>query len=562
MRERIQWPELATLGIPYPVFSSYVVFNHGPSHRTIKSAEALSEDALDAAALIWLLRKSTDDDVVSAALQSLAGLPRDFCAMDVLRDEDTISMVEQAFQDCFYKDTTVDLQWHILDPDGAELYCRAWINLTRGTMEQWPLELIEPLWVLQDCTRDFPDAAAVASCAVALSSFESHVSQWELLAYLAKCTAGEIQLSSTTQCCLLDSVTECLVLWEMPAAVIEETRLRAIPTLLRILNLTGDLPMSNLRSSAALALYAVVRGPVNLVDYRNEESRRADYCELAMESLSVLVDNPERFVVQDALMKITAHELCRLAASIVVQSERFPQQLRQVARSSLSKLYVDGRIGVGLVSDAVLSDVLHLLYPPLRVPEQQRPIFVTTLCETLEISSHPDIMHWSIRLLEILLTSCSVEVANAFAENNGINAVLRATKAGLVDGRRLQIDSLRTLCAFIGSVSQTTLEAASSTNAKALDTSQDFDLIFKSAFFDTLISVVAERRWWVFEVSGHWMPALVKLCRVRPEEDVWRNVIKVFRDFAERNVGEDGCAETLAHLDVMVHLCQCGAASS
>ncbi|KAG7446523.1 uncharacterized protein BT62DRAFT_919797 [Guyanagaster necrorhizus] len=215
------------------------------SHDLVKSSDAVFEDMLDASALIWLFSKSADTDVISAALQALAGLPRYFSALDDLREADALALVEQGFQDYFHKDTTVDLQWHLIDAEVAELYCRAWIHLTRGTSEQWPLEIIEPLWLLQD-SKLHPDAAAIASCAVALSSFESQVSQWDPLAYLSKCISGELQLSQTTQCCLLDSVIECMVLWEMPAAVIEETTVRAIPTLLQILHLTGDLPTSNL----------------------------------------------------------------------------------------------------------------------------------------------------------------------------------------------------------------------------------------------------------------------------------------------------------------------------
>jgi hypothetical protein len=62
---------------------------------------------------------------------------------------------------------------------------------------------------------------------------------------------------------------------------------------------------------------------------------------------------------------------------------------------------------------------------------------------------------------------------------------------------------------------------------------------------------VASRRWWLFEVSGHWLPAIVELCRIRPDARVWLNVLKTFKEFAERNVGEDGYSETLSHLEVI-----------
>ncbi|KAJ7691282.1 hypothetical protein B0H17DRAFT_564794 [Mycena rosella] len=508
---------------------------------------ATFEDVVDATALAWLFNKSTDHEVVSTALQAIAGLPRDFSALRILRDAGALPLIEQGFQSCFHKDTTVDLKWHLLDPELAELYCRAWMKLTRGTAEQWPFDIVQPLWMLQDLNTH-PDTAAIASCAVALSSFDSHMSQWELVAYLARCSAGELQLSQTTQCCILDSISECFVRWEMPVAVIEDTATRAVPVLLRMLHLTEDLPNSKVRSAAALALYIITSGgAIDLGLYMSEDKRRGEYCELMIEALSVIVEGPARFGVQDALLDIVGVELARLASPIVAQSERFPQRLRTVARSSLSKLYADGRIAQGIVPDSILADVLHLLFPPAYLSESQQSIFVTTLVETLETSSHPDITNWAVRLLEVLLSKCSLAVSQAFVENNGINAVVRAARAGAVDSRRLQIDSLRTMCAFI--TSTTNEYNAVGTSHPALD--EQFDVLLESEFFDTLTSIITSRRWWLFEVSGHWLPAIVELCRIRPGAKVWPNVWKTFKEFAERNVGEDGYSETLAHLDVI-----------
>jgi hypothetical protein len=502
--------------------------------------------------------------VVSTALQAIAGLPRDFSALRILRDAGALPLIEQGFQSCFHKDTTVDLQWHLVDPERAESYCRAWMKLTRGTAEQWPFDIIQPLYMLQDLNTN-PEAAAIASCAVALSSFDSHMSQWELLSYLMRCSAGEIHLSEAAQCCILDSISECFVRWEMPVAVIEDTAIRAVPVLLHMLHLTEDLPNSKVRGAAALALYIVTYGEaIDLGVYMSEEKRRRCYCELMIEALSVIVENPARFGVQDALLDIVGVELARLACPIVAQSERFPQRLRTVARSSLSKLYADGRIAQGIgsslnhlelcsltittsVPDNILADVLHLLFPPAYLSPSQESVFVTTLVETLETSSHPDITNWAVRLLEVLLSKCSLAVSQAFVESNGINAVVRAARAGVVDGRRLQIDSLRTMCAFISSTTHE--HKITTTSRPALDT--QFEVLFQSDFFDTLCSVVASRRWWLFEVSGHWLPAIVELCHIRPEVKVWQNVLKTFEEFAERNVGEEGYSEALSHLDVI-----------
>ncbi|KAF7315424.1 hypothetical protein MIND_00057200 [Mycena indigotica] len=205
-----------------------------------------SQDIIDATALAWLFSESTDQQVISVALQAIAGLPRDFSALNVLRDAGALQLIEQGFQNCFHKDTTIGLHWHLVDAEKAALFCRAWIKLIRGTGEQWPFAIIEPLWLLQnlDLSRH-PDVAAIASCAVALSSFDSHISQWELLGYLSRSASGEIILSQTTQCCLIDSLIECFVRWEMPLAVIEDTISRAVPVLLQVLHLTEELPNSH-----------------------------------------------------------------------------------------------------------------------------------------------------------------------------------------------------------------------------------------------------------------------------------------------------------------------------
>ncbi|KAF7306025.1 hypothetical protein HMN09_00757100 [Mycena chlorophos] len=508
-----------------------------------RACTCIFEDVIDATALAWLFTQSTDQQIVSIALQAIAGLPRDFTALSILRDAGALALIEQGFQACFHKDTTIDLRWHLVDAESAALFCRAWIRLTRGTGEQWPLAIIEPLWLLQDLDlAEHADAAAIASCAIALSSFDSHVSQWEVLVHLARSAAGEVTLSQSTQCCLLDSISECFVHWEMPAAVIEDTISRVIPVLLRVLHLTEELPNSSVRSAAALALYIVTCGgkvAIDLGAYMNEEARRSEYCELMLQALSVIVRTPARFGVQDELLDTVSLELARVASPVVAQSERFPHKLRIMARESLSKLYADGRIGQGIVPDNVLADVLQLMFPPVRLDGPQKIVFVTTLVETLETTSHPAIINWAVRLLEILLGGCSLNVSSAFVECGGIEVVVRMARRD--DSRRLQIDSLRTLCNFIGSVTDS--DAAPET----------LDPLFGSDFFETLCAVVAARRWWLPEVTKHWLPPLVRLCRMRPQfTQVWIGVTKVFREYAERNVSEEGHWETLVDLQAMI----------
>jgi hypothetical protein len=104
--------------------------------------------------------------VISVTLRAIAGLPRDFSAIHILREADALRLVEQEFQSYFDKDTTIGVN------SGAEgaSYCKAWMNLIRGTSKQWPSEPHDPLWKLQD-PKDTCDIAAIATCVTAASEF-------------------------------------------------------------------------------------------------------------------------------------------------------------------------------------------------------------------------------------------------------------------------------------------------------------------------------------------------------------------------------------------------------
>lgn len=511
--------------------------------------DASRDDLLDAEILCWLLSKVTDEHIVATALQAIAGLPGHFSTFHILREAGALHFIERGFQSCFHKDTSVGMRWHIVDVESAELYCRAWMRLTWGTREKWPLEIIDPLWILSDLKTSHPDAAAYAACAVALSSFDTLSAQWELLSFLANHVTEEIQLAQTTQCWLLDSICQCLHEWEVPQAVIDQTTEKAVPIILGILRLTDSVHTSNVRNAATLALYAFTCGPVNLADYDTEDKRRAAYCEMTVQALAVIVGSPGSYGVKDTILDLAAEELAYLAPPVVAQSERFPQSLRSLVRVSLTKLFIAGRLSSESFPKFVVANVLQLLFPPKDISPTERPIFVALLVHALEGSSDPELTIWAIRLLEALLTHCQMAVCQAFSDNNGINAVLRAAKAGNVDSRRLQIDSLRVLCAFI--FSSTSLYIGKGYLDGCPDFDRQFDLIFKSEFFEILCSVVASRRWWLFEVSSHWMPALLQLCRIRAKESVWQDVVDIFQEFAERNINEEGHLETMMQLGEM-----------
>ncbi|KAG6815932.1 hypothetical protein H0H87_010092 [Tephrocybe sp. NHM501043] len=510
-----------------------------------RSIVVAPDDKLDASALIWLLNSSTDKAVISAALQAIAGLPRDFSTIHILRDAGVIKLIEQGFQSCFDKDTTIDLKWHLVDDQGAWLYCKAWMNMTRGTRKQWPLHLLDPLWKLQDL-KDHPDGAAIASCAVALSSVDSHLAQWELLAYLSRYVSGQVQLSHCTVTWILDSMIDGLAQWVMPTAVIEKTTIRAVPVLLRLLKHIEDLPTSSMRSAAGLALYIFTCGSVNISEYRSEERRRNTHSTVMLKALTTIVSAPEQFAVGEFL-NIAAKELCRLASPMVTQSHRFSTDLKEAARASLLSLLISERIAPDIVPDTSFADVLHLLNQS-RVPQSHRPAFVKVLVKALLACTHQDVASWSVRLLRPLLTECSLDVAQAFTANSGIHAVLRAAKIGDIDNRRLQVDSWRCFCVLVDSSI-----LLYHTQDSEPGTGRIVDEIFRSDFFETVCAATTNRKWWLFEVSGHWLITFVNLCKIRPHERAWTKLINVIRDTNEKGKEHEGMSEILYQLENILY---------
>jgi hypothetical protein len=491
-----------------------------------------------------------DKRVTSAALQAIAGLPRSFSATHILREAGALHLVEQGFQSCFEKDTAVGVNWHLLDADRAWLYCKAWMNLTRGLTKPWPSELLDPLGKLRDLEGN-SDAAAIASSVVAVSesSLNAHMAQWDLVAYLSKYATGKVKLSRSTVCWLLDSITESFIHWEIPIAVIERAQLssRAVPVLLRLLRLTEDLPTSHIRSATALALYSFTSGPVSWDVYKSEDLRRVRYCEVMLMSLSKIAVTPGQFGVTDFLLDITAQELSKLA-SLAVDNQLSPV-LKDLGISSLFHLFIAGRVAAGALSDAALADVVHLLNQIPRIPPEHQPMMVETLVDILERSTHPDLMSWSVRLLKKLLTGAPISLVGVFTGRGGINAVLRTVKRGAIPHRQLHVDSWQTLCICMNaSITLGNLQYEPPSSLSAAIGNQ-INAIFQSDFFETFCSAITLRPLWLFEVSDIWIPTLANLCRIRSNESIWRTVIKVVRDANARTQDRLRISETLHEME-------------
>ncbi|KAF9473405.1 hypothetical protein BDN70DRAFT_965244, partial [Pholiota conissans] len=213
---------------------------------------------------------------------------------------------------------------------------------------------------------------------------------------------------------------------------------------------------------------------------------------------------------------------------------------KEAARHGLSKLYLQGRITHGVVPDSVLADILQVLHPPTGVAQEQKPWFVKSLVNTLTTSPDLNVEIGCIRLIESLLRDCRNDVVRAFTEVNGIATLIHLSNAGDIDSRRLQIDCIRTLCIFIQSVTKCYQNEEAPCPSHSPSIEKQFDEIFASDFFKTLLTTVGSRHWWLPEIADCWLPSLLLLCEIRPKEQVWTRVETVFRNFAENNIGEEG----------------------
>ncbi|KAF8149505.1 hypothetical protein B0H34DRAFT_757903 [Crassisporium funariophilum] len=496
------------------------------------------DDYMDACALVWMLEQCSSEDIVTTALHAIAGLPRDFSAFHVLRDAGAMSLVLKYFTTCFHRDSYFEVQWHLLDAEAAEKYCRAWMRLTRGTSEKWPNELLAPLNKLK-AMKGQGHIPAIAACVCALDSLDSRDSQLAVISHLDDFTSAESTLSHVTQCWLLDTVLECSVGWELQTAIVEDMTRKVIPILLHLFHLTKDALDSHPRNAIALTLQSLIWKKVDASLFSDENKRSENFYLVIIPSLAAIIQDPSRFGVDNVLLDLTSVEFSRLAAPILTRSDHFPQQLQSIVRRVLSKIYLEGRIGIGPVSDGVLADILQILHPPVCALDQ-RPLFVETLLKTLKASTNVNIKLCVIRLLEPILLDCELSVIRVFLEKNGPAALLRAARAGDTDSRRLQLDCMRTLCIFIRSCVPYSLSTMhSSTDATLNDLFHSG--IFQSDFFPVLTSIISQQRWWIPEIADIWVPSLLALSQWWPHEQAWKGAESVLRVFADNHDESEYC---------------------
>lgn len=508
------------------------------------------DEFVDACSIVWLLQQSSNDRIVKTALQAIAGLPREFSAFEILRDAGAIPMILQHFSSCFQRDHSFShTKWRVNDAEGAAVYCRAWIRLTHGTSERWPSNLHQPLNTLKDMPGNF-HVSSIAACVFALDALDSRSSQMGLLSCINRAASGESTYDELTQRWLLDTFLECSLSWELRAAVLNDLVKRAVPTLLQLLQHATEKSGIHIRATIALILTYLTQGNFDPELLWDEEKRHLNFSETLIPSLAAVIQDPDRFGVTAGPLVFAVSEFSRHAAQVSERSSRFPPHV-DIARYGLFKLFIEGRIGV--VPDDLLIDILQILHPLVNMTLEQKPLFVKTLVRTLTTSVDVDVALGSIRLLEPMLTDCSSSVVEVFMEENGISTLLRVAHTGDTDSRRLQLDCLRTLCIFIRSSAMIvpSEDPLQNSHSHSLALEEQFDVVFQSDFFTTLIAAVGGRRWWLPEIAEIWVPSLMHLCQVQPQHQIWRSVEAVFRDFAEINDGEEGSQRLLDDLDKM-----------
>lgn len=514
--------------------------NHSPDQNLTPT----TDDMLDATALIWLLGDSSNaENVRSDALQAIGVFPRDFTAFHLLRQAGAIEMILERFESCFQLDSTLGTQWYIKDPHAAGKYCRGWIRLTYQTKFKWPMRLMRPLRVLCELTSQ-PAISAAATCVLALASPDQYNPQKELLSLLSRHLDRQARLSWSIQQEVLDALLECIAHWELSAAVLADIVSRAVPILIRLLHQLGTTGPYAVRNAINLNLYALT-GQFLEDDIRRDEDKRRDICYRAsIRALCSVVEKRACYGVEDdELLDIVAVELSRLASTLVNKPQNFSPSLRESAKAAFTSLYLENRLTTREVTEETLADILYLLHPLVLPEAEHQAIFTNDLVHILKEHRQSSIVRNVLRLLESHLASYSLPAVEAFMNGGGLDVLLQLANAGNIDGRKLQMDSLRVLCTFVNI--SATLYFEDEDDFPPLF----FDTIFRSDFLKTLCTVVTTGKWWLPDAAHIWAPALLKLCRVRPSDPGWRNVERTFWKYAELHQTEYGQRLLLENLN-------------
>jgi hypothetical protein len=498
--------------------------------------EPTIEDALDAAALIWLLKEShSTETVIASALQSIAGLPRDFTAYQALRQVEADKMILERFESCFYLDTVFGLDWYIKDPHAAEKYCRAWMRLSYHTRMKWPDRLLTPLHILNK-TGNEPEANAAAACVLVLNSLNTRNCERHLLPLLSRHVEGDYKLSWSIQQMILDTLLEVITLWELPAAAVAEIVSHTVPLLLKLLHGINNTTPSPIRHVISLNLYALTGKFVDQEVRRDEVKRREVYSQASIGVFSEFVKMPSSYGINDeSLLDVMAVELARFANTLALNPHNFSFSLLTSAKSAFTKLYIGDRI-VGRVPERTLADILHILHPPTVSSHRDRRLFTQQLLLTLRAQKHPNVLVNALKLLDALLAFPSLTAIRSFVHNDGIAILLHVANTASIDSQsqRLQMDGLRTLCTFIKNSAALYIQGNHALVAECLMP------IFRTTFFPTLCTVLSSTRRWISDVSRVWGPALLVLYGVKPDDPAWRSMLQALWNYADAHQGVDG----------------------
>lgn len=503
------------------------------------------DDHIDAYALIWLVQQCPSEDIVATALQAIGGLPRDFTAFRVFRDAGIIPLVLQRFSACFQRELSYEVRWQVIHPEIAERYCRAWIRLTHGTSLTWPADLHLPLQALKDDITD-PHAAAIAACTVALNMLERRAPHLTIIKRLETMIEGEANLSQLTRTWLLETFLECSNSWELHAATVNDIVVRSVPILLSLLEKAPDAATNHVIASILQTLTIGNRSPQTC----SKDEMQGGFHSIMLPVLAAIIDEPRRFGLGDTHVNYCALQFAHLATPAFTHSVLQVKGNNVIIRKTLCKLFLEGQIGSAVVPAHLLADILQILHP-LVITADQQPAFVKRLFCVLRDAKNVNVATGCIRLLEPLLKRYQREIIQVLIEEDGINTLLQTARTGDMDSRRLQIECIRAICVVIQHSTSCYLQENALCPSHVAALSKQFDDIFRSTFFPTLISVLDIRIWWLGEIADVWVPSLVDLCRIKPEEPIWKRLLTVFATFERNNFNEEGSEKMSKDLETM-----------
>lgn len=402
------------------------------------------------------------------------------------------------------------------------------MRLTCGTSIKWPRELVNLLETLRK-TANKEDISAIAECTRAVAFLDGSDGRSMIISSLNRHVTHRIHLSQETQCWLLETFLQFSLTLGSQFPPPNHIAKAMVPILLRLLhyNLGWDARASNVRSAAALCLSYMTGGTYDSILLNDESRRQEQFYDHLIPSFTIIIQDPGFFGVDEELLNQMAADFVHVAIQMSKGDFKDCNRFRSIAQLGLSKIYLQGRIN-NATSDEALSKILQIIFPPGLVASEDRPPFLKSLMQTLSRPAQsPILLGSALRLLEPLLSDAQPAVLDAFVESGGCTVLLNVADIGEVGSGALQLSCIRNICLFVQNAGYNHSDATSKAR---------LNNIFQSPFLHTITTLLKNRSFWSPEIPLIWVPALLRLCKVRPYDNRWKNVEAALSKF----IGHDG----------------------